>query len=55
MPDISAMSVSYALNYFENITIKGWRSKVAERIIKFLPEINDIKSVSYLDLRDIKL
>ena len=34
LPDISAMSVSYALNYFENITIKGWRSKVAERIIK---------------------
>ena len=34
LPEISAMSVSYALNYFENITIKGWRSKVAERIIK---------------------
>ena len=28
---------------------------VAERIIKFLPEINDIKSGSYFDLRDIKL
>ncbi|NND65166.1 MAG: excinuclease ABC subunit UvrA, partial [Gammaproteobacteria bacterium] len=38
LPELSALSVTKAKNFFEQLKLKGWRGKIADRIVKEIGE-----------------